>query len=78
MRPRDKQLPDARLPAQTHRMATTVPVVELPDNGDALGVRRPHRKTRAGDAVHGIRMSTQRFIRAQMRTFRQQPGVHLF
>ena len=64
MRPGDKQLPDARLTAQAHRVAATVPVVELPNDGDALGVWRPYGKARAGDTVHGIRMGTQRFVRA--------------
>ena len=64
MRAGDKQLPDAGFPAQAHGVTTTVPVVELPDDGDALGVWRPYGKTRAGDTVHGIRMGTQRFVRA--------------
>ena len=37
----DKQLPDTALFAQTHRMATAIPVVELPDHRNTLGVGRP-------------------------------------
>ena len=69
VRPGDKQLPDAGFTAQAHRVAATVPVVELADNGDALGVRCPHGEPRAGNAVHGIGMGTQGFIRAKMRSF---------
>ncbi len=64
LRAGDEQLPDARFPTQAHRMTATIPVVELPDNGDAPGVRCPHGKPRAGDAVHRIRMGAQRFVRA--------------
>ena len=78
MRAGDEQLPDAGFPTQAHGVTTTVPVVELPDDGDALGVWRPHGKPRAGNTIHGIRMGTQRFIRPQMGAFGQQPGIHLF
>ena len=77
MRAGDKQLPNARFPAQSHRVTTAVPVVKLPHHGNALSVRRPNGKACPGDAVHSIRMRTQLFIRAQMGSFGQQPCVHL-
>ncbi len=73
----DKQLPDAGFPTQAHRMAAAVPVVELPDHGNALGIGRPDGEPRAGNAIHGIGMGTQRFIGAQMRSFGEQPAIHL-
>ena len=52
----DKQLPDATLFAQAHRVTTAVPIVELSHYRNATCVRCPDGKTRAGHAVHGIRM----------------------
>ncbi|MOA28044.1 hypothetical protein D3C78_1489620 [compost metagenome] len=60
----DKQLPDAGLTTQTHRVAATIPVVKLPHHRDALRVGCPHGKTRSGDAVHRISMRAQRFVGA--------------
>ena len=78
VRPGDKQLPDAGFPTQAHRVAAAIPVVELADNGDTLGIGRPHGEPRAGNAVHGIGMGAQRFIRTQMGPLGEQPGIHLF
>ena len=73
----NKQLPDAGLFAQAHRMTATVPVVELADNRYPAGVRRPNREARADHAVHSVGMRAQRFIRTQMRAFRQQPDIEI-
>ncbi|MNT57736.1 hypothetical protein D3C72_1951310 [compost metagenome] len=58
-------------------MAATVPVVELPDHRHALRIRCPDGKTGAGDAIHRIGMRAQRFVRAKVRAFGEQPGIHL-
>ena len=71
----NEQLPDPGLFAESHRVASAVPVVKLPHHRDAAGVRRPHRETGAGNAVHGGGMRAQRFVRAQVGPFRQQPDV---
>ena len=70
LRTGDKQLPDTAFFAQAHRVATAIPVVELTNHRNTLGVGCPDGETRTGDAIHGIRMRTQRFVRSQMRTFR--------
>ncbi len=77
MRAGDKQLPDAGLFAQTHRVAAAVPVVELSDHRHTTGVRRPDGKTRPGDAVHGVGMGSQRLVGPQMSPFSEQPGIKL-
>ncbi|CQX05714.1 Uncharacterised protein [Salmonella enterica subsp. enterica serovar Typhi] len=71
MRAGDKQLPNTALFAQTHRVATPIPIVELPDNRNATGIRRPDGETGAGDAIHRIGVRAQRFIRTQVGAFRQ-------
>ena len=73
----NEQLPDPGLFAESHRVASAVPVVKLPHHRDAAGVRRPHRETGAGNAVHGGGMRAQRFVRAQVGPFRQQPDVKI-
>ena len=44
----DEQLPHARRAERAHRVPPPVPEVEVPDDADAPGVRRPHRE---GDAL---------------------------
>ena len=73
----NKQLPDAGLFTQAHRVAAAVPVVKLADDRYPAGIRRPYGETRTDHAVHGIGMRAQRFIRTQMRAFRQQPDIKI-
>ena len=73
----NEQLPDAGLFTQAHRVAATIPVVKLADDRHPTGVRRPDRETRADHAVHSIGMRAQRFIRTQVRAFRQQPDIQI-
>ena len=58
----NKQLPDARLFAQAHRVATAIPVVELTDHRHPTGVRRPDGKARPGHPVHDVGMGAQGFV----------------
>src|SRR6478609_10196491 len=50
---RDEQLPDARTMAETHRVAPCIPSIEVADDCDASGIRRPHGEARAAHAVDG-------------------------
>ena len=75
MRAGNEQLPDPGLFAESHRVASAIPVVKLPHHRHAAGIRRPHRETRTSDAVHGGSVRAQRFVRAQVGPFRQQPDV---
>jgi hypothetical protein len=74
---RQEQLPDTALAAQAHRMAAPVPVVEVTDDADPRGVGRPDRERGAGDAVHHPRRRAEDLVRTQVRTFAEQPDVHL-
>jgi 2-polyprenyl-6-methoxyphenol hydroxylase-like FAD-dependent oxidoreductase len=47
----NENFPHARRAEQSHRMKPPVPIIEIPDDADALRVRRPDREARAGDAV---------------------------
>ena len=43
---RDEELPDARAAERAHRVDAPVPAVEVADDGDRAGVRRPDRERR--------------------------------
>jgi len=45
--------------AQAHGVATAVPLIELADHRHALGIRGPHRKAHAADAVDAHRLRAQ-------------------
>ena len=47
----DEQFPDAAILPQPHRVASAVPVVEVADDRDAAGVRRPDREAEARRAA---------------------------
>ena len=49
---RDEQLPDAGAAERAHRVQAPVPGVEIADEVDARGVRRPDGEGDARDAVH--------------------------
>ena len=56
-------------------MAATVPGIEIADDADALGVRRPDGEGDAVDAIDLARVCAKPFKRAQMGAFGQQPNV---
>ena len=56
-------------------MAAAVPMVEVADDADALGVGRQHDKGRAGDAFERHRVSAELVIDLQVRAFAQQKQV---
>ena len=73
----NEEFPDTGLFTQAHRMASAIPVVKLPHHRDPAGVWRPDRKARTGDAIHGVGVRAQSFVRAQVRPLGQQPGVNV-
>ncbi|MDF3008278.1 MAG: hypothetical protein K0R86_2145 [Enterobacter kobei] len=73
----DKQLPDAGFFAQAHWVAAAIPVVELSHHRDATSVWCPDGEFGAGNAIHGVGVRTQRFVRAQMGAFGQQPDIKI-
>ncbi len=48
----NENFPDAGRAEQSHRMKTSIPIVEITDDTDALRVWRPDREARAVDAVN--------------------------
>jgi len=49
----NEQLPDSGAVAYAHGMPAAVPGIEIADDGDPTGVRRPDGETHAIDAVDG-------------------------
>ena len=73
---RRKDFPNASVAAQPHHVAAAIPVVEVANDGDAAGVRRPDGKVKAVDALMLDRMSAHLVEEAQMRTFADEIVVH--
>ena len=73
----EKDFPNAAFRSLTHRVAATVPGVEITDDADALGIRRPDGEGDAVDAIDLARVCAKPFKRAKMGAFGQQPNVHL-
>ena len=61
--PGDEELPDTAVAYLVHGVAASVPVVEIPDDADAPGVRRPHSEHGAGLPVLHISVRAEEFIR---------------
>ena len=56
-----EQFPDARTRAQPHRMPPPIPAIELADDADALGIRRPHREIDSSNTRYSAGMCAQFF-----------------
>ena len=56
----DEQLPHAAGAVHGHRMHAAVPAVEVADHADALGIGRPDREARPGDAAALLDVAAQR------------------
>ena len=72
-----KNLPNAAFAPQAHRVAPTVPDIEVAHHADARGIGRPDRKTGAGHAVHDALVGAQDFVGPQMRALAKQPDIHV-
>ena len=73
----NEQLPDAGRSAVSHRMATTVPVVEVADHADALGVGRPDGEVDAPESLVRAEVSAQPLEVAQVRSLAQKVKVEV-
>ncbi|MEZ5364828.1 MAG: hypothetical protein R2748_21445 [Bryobacterales bacterium] len=71
----DKRLPNAGIAAATHRVRVAVPAVEIADDGDRTGVRRPNGETHAGLAVELGQMRTELFVVAVMAALAEEVQV---
>ncbi len=54
---------------QAHRMATAVPGIEIADDRDTRGIRRPHRKSHPGDAVDRHKLRAEGLGHLEMAAF---------
>ena len=58
--PRNENLPHARLGSHAHRVASSVPGVEIPDHGNTSRIGGPYSETRSGDRVDVHCLGTER------------------
>src|SRR5581483_3070255 len=75
--PRDGQLPHARFDAFAHRVAAAVPAVEIADDGDASGVRRPDREAYALDVAVLHLLRAEHASDLAMIAFGEQIQIHV-
>ena len=74
---RQKQFPYTTFASQTHGMAASVPVIEIPHDADPGRVRRPYSEARARHAFAFCRHGTQHFIGTQVSALTQQPDIQI-
>ena len=71
----DEQFPHAAGDVLAHRVAAAIPDVEVADDADALGVRRPDGEVHAGDAVDRAQVRAEPLVAPPMRAFAEQVQV---
>ncbi len=64
--PGNEYLPDAGSPHGPHGKKPAVPIVEVADDTDALGIGCPHGKCHASHAVHLASVGAQLFVQPVM------------
>ena len=72
-----EQLPDPAFRALAHGMAAAVPAIEVADDADPRGARRPHAEGDAVDRVDGKRLRPQPVIELQVIALGEQVGIDL-
>ena len=72
----DKQFPDAGAKAPTHRVAASVPCVEMPDDADTARIGGPDREGHARHALMRHRMGTKLVVKTAMAALGQQVFIH--
>src|SRR5690606_32652103 len=73
----NEELPHAGTRVQPHRVAATVPVVEVAHYAHPLGVRGPDGESDAGGAIDGEGMGTQLPVELNIGALSQQVQVQL-
>jgi hypothetical protein len=71
----NENFPDARRAEQPHRVKASVPIVKIADDADALGVRRPHGKTGAVNAVNRAQLRAELVINFPLVAFAKQKQI---
>ena len=73
----DEELPDAGRNQPTHRMRSSVPAVEIADDADAVGVRRPHREMHADRRARVHAMRAQLLVGAIVRALGEEVQIEV-
>ncbi|MET3262896.1 hypothetical protein ABIF38_004402 [Bradyrhizobium japonicum] len=73
---RDEQFPVARA-AHAHRMAPSVPEIEVADHADPARIRRQHHEADTVDTVERHRMRAERVVDALMRALAEQIEIEI-
>ena len=73
----DEALPDAGVAAGRHGVGVGVPAIEVADDGDALGVRRPDGEVGAGLAVNGDEMRAKLVVETVVAALVEEVEVHV-
>ncbi|MNQ82799.1 hypothetical protein D3C85_978610 [compost metagenome] len=74
---RNEHLPDPGRMAQAHRMAATIPHVEITDHRDPARIGGPDRKAHTVHTVDGLQLCAQAGAELPMVAFGKQVQVHL-
>src|SRR5262249_13530353 len=72
---RNKNLPNTRGPERAHLVNTAVPVIEITDDADAMGIGSPHCEARTRDAVDSSQLGTELFIDPPLVPFSKQVEI---
>ena len=73
----DLTAPTVTVITEAHGMAPAIPVVEIADDADSLGVGRPHAEVDPADTVALDDVGAQPLIDVQMGTLGHQMGVQI-
>lgn len=73
----NEELPDAGRTAKAHRIDAAVPMIEIADDADAAGIRRPNGKMNAGDTIDSFHVGAEFFVGVVMAAFAHEIKIEL-
>ena len=73
----NKNIPHAAGRMLAHHINAAVPVIEISDNGNTFGIRRPNGKTDTAHAVHFLHMRAEFFIHVKVIAFSEKVDVNI-
>ncbi len=74
---RNKNFPNAGIPNHAHRVAPTVPAVEIADNGNAFGIRGPNGKLDTAKSLMTDDVRSEFFIQFVMGSVFDQVAIEI-
>src|SRR5690606_14247741 len=75
--PRNKDFPDARGPENAQRVNASIPIIEIANHADALGIRRPDRETGPRNSINYPQLRAEFVINTQFVPLPKQIHIHL-